>query len=65
MNKTLTVQARLGDEEQDDLYEIVYYIKLMQPLGMPLPTVSDAVRYAIRQAAANIRIETGRDNGNE
>jgi len=55
--KTKTIQARLNDDENAALQEIAYYMQTSQAPGFPLPTASDAVRYAITQAAAAIRKE--------
>ena len=61
--KPNTINARLSDEEKAALQEIAYYMQTSQPPGFPLPTESDAIRYAIIQAAASIKRELREYNG--
>jgi len=58
---------RYGDRTRDELVEIAYYIKTSQAPGMSEPNVSDAIRYAVAIAAAQIRNEAsqGRNPGEE
>ena len=56
---------RFDDAVQSDLQEIAYYIVVSQPLGFPLPTNSDALRYAVTRAASEIRKELAANQGAE